>query len=65
LPSVSIKATSTPSSEVPLIRPIAVIIIVIVPSVGALPLTPGLCQTSTSYNATARPAAAAYSAGVP
>jgi hypothetical protein len=32
LPSVSINATSTPSSEVPLIRPIAVIIIAIVPS---------------------------------
>jgi hypothetical protein len=32
LPSVSIKATSTPSSEVPLIRPIAVNIIALVPS---------------------------------
>src|SRR4029077_14318142 len=37
----------------------------IVPSRGALPLTPSLCQTSTSYNATARRAAAAYSARVP
>jgi hypothetical protein len=32
---------------------------------GALPLRPSLYQTSTSYNATARQAAAAYSAMVP
>jgi hypothetical protein len=39
---------------VPLIRPIAVIIIVVVPSKasswkGLLPLTPSLCQTSPIY----------------
>jgi hypothetical protein len=34
---------------VPLIRPIAVIIIAVVPSADALPLTPSLCQTSTVF----------------
>ena len=56
-PSVSIKATSTPSSEVPLIRPIAVNIICHVPSQrparSVPPTTTSLCQTHTSYNATA------------
>jgi hypothetical protein len=50
---------------VPLIRPIAVNIIANSAFAGALPLTPSLYQTSTSYNATARGAAAAYSAMVP
>ena len=43
---------------------IADIIIAIVPS-RHLPLTSSLCQSSTSYNATARTPAAAYSAMVP
>ena len=57
-------ATSTPSSEVPLIRPIVVNIIAIAPSRPCLSSS-SLCQTSTSYNATTRPVAAAHSAMVP
>jgi hypothetical protein len=54
---------------VPLIRPIAVNIIVIVPSPRPArivpPTTTSLCQTRTSYNATPRALAAAHSAMVP
>ena len=57
LPSVSIKATSTPSSEVPLIMPIAFNIIAM-----TLSETPGrmsnLCRAAASYNATGPPAMA-------